>query len=148
MQTMPMLMVTPAERNHQQHWRFIFQVSRLFSTYQSVKIDTTNDDVAVTAAARNGCGTAAIPNLRTTWVAPASAEAAIGYQRKTAEPASLTEPLRHDSSVIPAMIINVATMIGKVIFSPRKMIAIAALKSGVVARIGSVIATPSASIPL
>src|SRR6185503_11229311 len=126
MQTMPMLMVTPAERNHQQHWRFIFQVSRLFSTYQSVRIDTTNDDVAVTAAARNGCGTAAMPNLRTTWVAPARADAAIGYQRKTAEPASFIEPLRQDNNVMPAIIIIVATMIGNVIFSPRKMIAMAA----------------------
>src|SRR6516165_944867 len=148
MQVIPRLMVTPAARNHQKHCRFIFQVSWLFSTYQSVRIETANEDVAVTAAARNGCGTAAIPNLRTTCVAPASAEAAIGYQRKTADPASLIEPLRQDSNVIPAMIIDVATMIGNVIFSPRKIIAMAALKSGVVARIGSVIATPSASMPL
>src|SRR6185503_4513591 len=145
MQVMPRLMVTPAARNHQKHCRFIFQVSRLFSTYQSVRIDTTKDDVAVTAAARNGCGTAAIPNLRTTCVAPASADAAMGYQRNTAEPASFIEP-RQDSNVIPAMIIKVAIMIGRVILSPRKTIAMAALKSGVAARIGSVIATPSASI--
>src|SRR5678815_326362 len=121
MQVIPRLIVIPAARNHQKHCRFIFHVSWLFSTYQSVRMDTTNDDVAVTAAARNGCGTAAMPNLRTTWVAPASAEAAIGYQRKTAEPASLIAPLRQDSSVIPTMIITVATMIGKVIFSPRKI---------------------------
>src|SRR5437762_6433624 len=145
---MPRLMVTPAARNHQKHCRFIFQISWLFSTCQSVKTDTTKDDVAVTAAARNGCGTAAMPNLRTTWVAPASAEAAIGYQRKTTEPASFIDPLRQDNNVMPAMIIKVATMIGKVIFSPRNMIAIAALNNGVVARIGSVIATPSASMPL
>src|SRR6266404_2478816 len=148
MQVMPRLIVTPPARNHQKHWRFIFQVSWLFSTYQSVKIDTTNDEDAVTAAARNGCGTAAMPNLRTTCVAPASAEAAIGYQRKTAEPASFIEPLRQDNNVMPAMIIIVATMIGNVIFSPRNIIAMAALNSGVVARIGSVIATPSASMPL
>src|SRR5437870_569856 len=148
MQVMPRLIVTPPARNHQKHWRFIFQVSWLFSTYQSVTIDIINDEVAVTAAARNGCGTAAKPNLRTTWVAPASAEAAIGYQRKTAEPASFIEPLRQDKRVIPAMIIKVATTIGNVIFSPRNRIAMAALKRGVLARIGSVIATPSASIPL
>ena len=145
---MPRLMVTPAARNHQKHCRFIFHVSWLFSTYQSVKTDTTKDDVAVTAAARNGCGTAAMPNLRTTCVAPASADAAIGYQRKTAEPPSFIEPLRQDNKMIPAMIIKVATTIGNVIFSPRKIIAMMALNSGVVARIGSVIATPSASIPL
>src|ERR1041384_80863 len=148
MHVMPRLMVTPASRNQPKHCRFIFQVSWLFSTYQRVRIETTNDDVAVTAAARNGCGTAAMPNLRTTWVAPASADAAIGYQRKTADPASFIEPLRQDSNVIPAMIIKVATMIGRVIFSPRNIIAMAALKSGVVARMGSVIATPSASMPL
>ena len=89
-----------------------------------------------------------MPNLRTTWVAPARAEAAIGYQRKTAEPASFIEPLRQDNKVMPAMIIKVATTIGKVICSPRKIIAIIALNNGVVARIGSVIATPSASMPL
>src|SRR5687767_2822108 len=148
MHTMPRLIVTPAARNHQKHSRFIFQVSLLFSTYQSVTIDTTNDEVAVTAAARNGCGTAAMPNLRTTCVAPASAEAAIGYQRKTAEPASFIEPLRQDNSVTPAMIIKVAAIIGKVISSPRKIIAMIALNNGVVARIGSVMATPRASIPL
>ncbi len=81
-------------------------------------------------------------------MAPASAEAAIGYQRKTAEPASFIEPLRQDNNVMPAMIIKVATMIGNVIFSPRNIIAMAALNSGVVARIGSVIATPRASMPL
>src|ERR1044071_615024 len=148
MQVMPRLMVTPAARNHQRHWRFIFQVSWVFSTYQSVRIEITKDDDAVTAAARKGCGTAAMPNLRTTWVAPASAEAAIGYQRYTAEPASFMEPLRQDKRVMPAMIIRVATMIGKVIFSPRNIIAMAALNSGVVARIGPAIATPRASMPL
>jgi hypothetical protein len=40
---------------------------------------------------------------------------------------------------MPAMIINVAAIIGRVISSPRKMIAIIALNSGVVARIGSVV---------
>src|SRR5260370_12104144 len=144
---MPRLIVIPAARNHQKHCRFIFQVSWLFSTYQSVKIDTMKDDVAVTAAARNGWGTAAIPNLRTTCVAPASADAAIGYQRKTAEPASFIEPPRQDNNVIPAMIIKVATMIGNVIFSPRNIIAMAALNSGVVAPIRSVIATPRPAIP-
>src|SRR5688572_4592528 len=108
----------------------------------------TKEDDAVTAAARNGCGTAAMPNLRTTCVAPASAEAAIGYQRYTAEPVSFIEPLRQDSRVIPAIIIKVAVTIPAVTCSPRKMIAIIALKRGVVARIGSVIATPRASMPL
>src|SRR5215510_13610853 len=99
MHTMPKLMVIPAARNHQKHCRFIFQVSLLLSTYHRVSIDTTNEEVAVTAAATRGWGTAARPTLRTTCVAPASADAAIGYQRKTAEPASFIEPLRHDSSV-------------------------------------------------
>src|ERR1051325_6546804 len=98
MQVMPRLMVTPAARNHHKQCRFIFQGSWGFSTYQSVKIETTNDEDAVTAAPRTGCGTAAMPNLRTTCVAPASAEAAIGYQRNTAEPASFIEPLRQDKS--------------------------------------------------
>jgi hypothetical protein len=49
---------------------------------------------------------------------------------------------------MPPMIMKVATMIGKVISSPRKTIAMAALNSGVLARIGSVIATPKASMPL
>src|ERR1041385_4574352 len=148
MHTIARLTVMPAAMNQPKHSRFIFHVSLDFSTYQSGRIETTNDEVAVTAAARNGCGTAARPNLRTTCDAPASADAAIGYQRKTAEPVSFIEPLRHESSVMPAMIMKVATTIGSVIFSPRKAIAIAALKSGVVARIGSVIATPSASMPL
>src|SRR5918994_3670491 len=148
MHTMPKLMVMPAARNHQKHCRFIFQVSWLFSTYQSVKSETMKEEVAVTAAARKGWGTAAKPNLRTPWEAPASAEAPMGYQRKMAEPASLTEPLRQDNKVTPAIIIKVAITIGKVICSPRKIIAIIALNSGVVARIGSVIATPSASMPL
>src|SRR5574342_550387 len=148
MQAMLKLIVTPAARNHQKHRRFIFQVASLFSAYHRVSSDTTSDDVAVTAAARNGCGTAAKPNLRTTCDAPASAEAAIGYQRKTAEPASSIEPLRQESSVMPAIIINVAATIGNVIVSPRNRIAIMALNSGVVARTGSVIATPSASMPL
>src|SRR5437867_13329905 len=102
---MPRLMVTPAARNHQKHCRFIFHVSWLFSTYQSVKTDTTKDDVTVTAAARNGCGTAAMPNLRTTRVAPPRADAAIGYQRKTAEPPSCIARLCLDTKTIPAMII-------------------------------------------
>ena len=89
MQVIARLTVTPAAMNQPKHSRFIFQVSLDFSTYQSVRIETTNDEVAVTAAARNGCGIAARPNLRTTCDAPASAEAAIGYQRKTAEPLSL-----------------------------------------------------------
>src|SRR3990170_501926 len=72
----------------------------------------------------------------------------IGYQRKTADPLSFIEFWRHDNKVMPAIIIKVATIIGSVIFSPRKMIAIVALNSGVVARIGSVIATPRASMPL
>ena len=55
-----------------------------------------------------------MPNLRTTCVAPASADAAIGYQRKTAEPPSFIEPLRQDNKMIPAMIIKVATTIGNV----------------------------------
>jgi len=49
---------------------------------------------------------------------------------------------------MPAMMSNVAITIPTVIFSPRKIIAIAALNTGVVARIGSVTATPSASMPL
>src|SRR5207344_3171722 len=147
-EVMPKLTVMPAARNHQKHWRFIFQVTSVFSTYHITTIDTTSDELAVTAAARNGWGTAAMPNLRTTWEAPASAEAAMGYQRKTAEPASFIAPWRHDKSVMPAMIINVPRTIGKVISSPRKIIAIAALNSGVLARIGSVIATPKESMPL
>src|SRR5436853_578557 len=148
MHTMPKLTVMPAARNHQKHSRFICQVSWLFSTYQRVNIDTTKDEVAVTAAARNGCGTAARPNLRTTCVAPARADAAMGYHRNTADPTSFIEPRRQDNRVMPAMIIKVAKTMGKVIFSPRKMIAIMALNSGVVARMGSVIATPSVSMPL
>src|SRR5438309_2705324 len=118
---MPRLMVTPAARNHQKHCWFIFHVSWLFSTYQSVKTDTTKDEVAVTAAARNGCGTAARPNLRTTCVAPARADAAMGYHRNTADPTSFIEPRRQDNRVMPTMIIKVAKTMRKVIFSPRKM---------------------------
>src|SRR5207245_11126070 len=102
---MPRLMVTPAARNHQKHCRFLFHVSWLFSTYQSVKTDTTKDDVAVTAAARNGCGTAGMPNLRTPFVAPASAEAALGSQSKTAEPPSLMLWLREVNQKISAVLI-------------------------------------------
>ena len=81
MHTMPRLMVTPAARNHQKHWRFIFQVSWLFSTYHSVKMDTTNDDVRGYGGGEERVRHRAMPNLRTTWVAPARADAAIGYQR-------------------------------------------------------------------
>jgi hypothetical protein len=48
---------------------------------------------------------------------------------------------------MPLMIMSVAMTIGKVISSPRKTIAMAALNSGVLARIGSVIATPKESMP-
>src|SRR5215203_3890394 len=102
------LTVMPAARNHQKQCRFIFQVSWVFSMYHIVSTETKREEVAVTAAASNGCGTAARPNLRTTCEAPARAEATIGYQRKTAEPASFIAPCRHDKSVIPAMIMKVA----------------------------------------
>src|SRR3972149_9301443 len=100
------LPVKPAATNQPKHFRFIFQVSWVFSTYHIVSTETTKDEVAVTAAARNGWGTAARPTLRTTCVAPASAEATIGYQRKTADPASFMEPWRHDNKVMPAIIMK------------------------------------------
>src|SRR5258706_2577945 len=140
---MARLTVTRASRTHQKLSGCISQFSWDFATYHSVRMEMTKDEVAVTAAARNGCGTAAIPTLRTICDAPASTEAAIGYQRKTAEPASFIAPLRHESRVMPVMIIRVAATIGGVIFSSRKIIASITLESGVVARVGSVAATPS-----